>query len=53
VTARLPPLVEGTLDAEVEGRTGETPYARWLAAAGLWPLAIVAVALLLVLRRRR
>ncbi|MCO5125399.1 MAG: apolipoprotein N-acyltransferase [Rhizobacter sp.] len=53
VTARLPPLVEGTLDANVEGRIGETPYARWLAAAGLWPLAIVAVALLLVLRRRR
>ncbi len=53
VTARLPPLVQATLEAKVEGRIGETPYARWLAAAGLWPLTIVAVALLLVLRRRR
>ena len=52
VTSRLPPLVAATLDAKVEGRIGETPYARWLAAAGLWPLAIGAVALLLVLRRR-
>lgn len=38
VTARLPPLVRGTLEAEVEGRSGSTPYARWLAACGLWPL---------------
>ncbi len=52
VTARLPPLVEGTLDANVEGRVGETPYARWLAAAGLWPLTIVAIGLLFVFRRR-
>lgn len=52
VTARLAPLVQATLEAKVEGRIGETPYARWLAAAGLWPLTIVAVALLLTLRRR-
>lgn len=52
VTARLPPLVAATLDATVEGRIGETPYARWLAAAGLWPFAIGAAALLLMLRRR-
>ena len=52
VTSRLPPLVEGTLDANVEGRSGETPYARWLAATGLWPLAIVALVLLALLRRR-
>jgi apolipoprotein N-acyltransferase len=38
VTARLPPLVEGVLEATVEGRSGATPYARWLAALGLWPL---------------
>lgn len=53
VTARLPPLVQATLEARVEGRIGETPYARWLAAAGLWPLALVALVLLFVLRRRR
>ena len=52
VAARLPPLVAATLDAKVEGRIGETPYARWLAAAGLWPLAVAAAALLLALRRR-
>jgi apolipoprotein N-acyltransferase len=42
VTARLTPLVEGALDATVEGRIGATPYARWLAAWGLWPLALLA-----------
>ena len=47
VAARLAPAVAGTLDATVEGRTGATPYARWLAAWGLWPL--VAAALLLAL----
>lgn len=52
VASRLPPLVRATLDAKVEGRIGETPYARWLAPAGLWPLAILAAALLLILRRR-
>lgn len=45
VTERLVPLTTGILEAEVEGRTGETPYARWLAAFGLWPLALFAVAL--------
>ncbi|RZJ03452.1 MAG: apolipoprotein N-acyltransferase [Rubrivivax sp.] len=38
ITARLPPLERGVLEASVEGRTGTTPYARWLAALGLWPL---------------
>lgn len=52
VTARLAPLVRGTLEASAEGRIGETPYARWLAAAGLWPLALAALAALLALRRR-
>jgi len=51
VTARLPALAEGTLDAVVEGRSGETPYARWLSAFGLWPLALLALALLAVLGR--
>ena len=44
ITARLPPLVIGVLEASVEGRTGETPYARWLAACGLWPLIALALA---------
>lgn len=52
VTARLPALTEGTLEATVEGRQGETPYARWLAAEGLWPLAAVAAVVLLTVGRR-
>ena len=44
VTARLAPLVTGVLEATVEGRTGETPYARWLATCGLWPLIALALA---------
>jgi apolipoprotein N-acyltransferase len=38
VTARLPPDVAGVLDAQVEGRIGDTPYARWLSRWRLWPL---------------
>ena len=55
VTHALPRLTRGVLEAPVEGRTGLTPYARWVAHLGLWPLwglacAIVAVAFV---RRRR
>ncbi len=45
VTARLPPRTTGVLEASVEGRTGETPYARWLATCGLWPLIAAALAI--------
>ncbi len=48
VTARLPPLTEGILEASVEGRTGTTPYAGWLAACGLWPLFAVALTIVVV-----
>ncbi|RTL20939.1 MAG: apolipoprotein N-acyltransferase [Burkholderiales bacterium] len=51
VTARLPPLLRGTLEAEVEGRSGSTPYARWLAACGLWPLWGLALLALVGLKR--
>ncbi len=51
VTMRLPPLVRGVLEAEVEGRTGATPYASWLAAVGLWPLWILSLLALTALRR--
>lgn len=44
VTARLPAETRATLDAEVEGRRGATPYARWLGVAGLWPLWAIAFA---------
>jgi apolipoprotein N-acyltransferase len=54
VTHHLPPARSGTLDGDVEGRLGDTPYARWLAAWGLWPLvASVALAAGQVLLRRR
>ncbi len=51
VTARLPALQRGVLEASVEGRTGTTPYARWLAAQGLWPLWGIALLTLIGLRK--
>jgi apolipoprotein N-acyltransferase len=54
VTQRLPPLVTATLEGRVEGRSGATPYARWLAAFGLAPLVAAcgaALAAALALRR--
>jgi apolipoprotein N-acyltransferase len=38
VTAALAPFTVGVLQAPVQGREGLTPFARWAAAAGLWPL---------------
>ena len=51
VTARLPALVRGVLEADVDGRLGSTPYARWLAALGLWPLWAMALLALVGLRK--
>jgi apolipoprotein N-acyltransferase len=51
VTASLPPHTQGVLDAQVQGRSGLTPFAWWAARAGLWPL--VALALLTVALRAR
>lgn len=51
ITARLPALQRGVLEAEVEGRSGATPYARWLAALGLWPLWILSLLALTAVRR--
>ncbi|MES2424067.1 MAG: apolipoprotein N-acyltransferase [Pseudomonadota bacterium] len=56
VTHALPRLTRGVLVGEVEGRTGTTPFAWWVARFGLWPLAglcLLLVAAALVLRRRR
>jgi apolipoprotein N-acyltransferase len=55
VTARLPVLQAGVLMAQVQGRTGTTPYAWWAGRLGLAPLglgAALAVAVVLLLRRR-
>ncbi|MFG6460035.1 apolipoprotein N-acyltransferase [Roseateles sp. DXS20W] len=51
VTARLPALQRGVLEATVEGRSGATPYARWLAALGLWPLWLLSLLALTAVRR--
>ena len=48
----LPPHTQGVLDADVQGRRGLTPFARWAAALGLWPLAALALLLVLGLSRR-
>ena len=51
VTARMPALERGVLEAVVDGRSGATPYARWLAALGLWPLWAAALLTLIGLRK--
>jgi len=43
VSALLPPFTRGVLDGRFEGRDGLTPYARWTAAFGLWPLIVAAL----------
>jgi apolipoprotein N-acyltransferase len=53
VTHQLPRLTRGALDAEVAGRDGLTPFARWAARWGLWPVLCIALALPLLLWRRR
>ncbi|MFH0130951.1 apolipoprotein N-acyltransferase [Variovorax sp. VaC1] len=56
VTHELPRLTRGVLEASVEGRRGLTPYARWVAPFGLWPLWILALAIVaaaFLLRRRQ
>jgi apolipoprotein N-acyltransferase len=40
----LPRLTRGVLSGEVVGQTGITPYAWWVARAGLWPLWFLALA---------
>jgi apolipoprotein N-acyltransferase len=45
--ARLAPYTRGVLQGRVQGRKGITPYARWVALAGLWPLFSVALAVVL------
>lgn len=44
VTAALPPAVQDVLLAEVQGRDGITPFARWVSQWGLWPLWLCCVA---------
>lgn len=46
VTHRLPRLTRGILQGEFEGQTHLTPFARWAAVAGLWPLWLGCLAVL-------
>jgi len=43
VTGLLPRFTRGSLTGTFEGREGLTPYARWAAAFGLWPLWLLAL----------
>ncbi|HEX6707874.1 MAG TPA: apolipoprotein N-acyltransferase [Albitalea sp.] len=56
VTHNIKPYTRGVLEGPVQGRTGLTPYAWWVARYSLWPLAAAAalvIAMLLALRRWR
>ena len=56
VTHELPRLTRGVLEAEVEGRSGLTPYAIWVSRFRLWPLwgvALAVVAATMWAQRRR
>ena len=46
VKAQLPRLTRTTLDAQVKGRTGLTPYALWVGNYGLWPLWALVLAVI-------
>ena len=53
VIARLPADTEGRLETQVEGRVGETPYARWVRWCGLWPLWLLGLLGIWAVRQRR
>ena len=57
VTHQLPRLTRAVLAGSFEGRTHLTPYARWVAWTGLWPLwagcVLLAIALASAARRAR
>lgn len=44
VTRTLPRFTRGVLTGEVQGRTGTTPFAWWMAHLGLWPLWLLGAA---------
>jgi apolipoprotein N-acyltransferase len=53
VVSSLSQNTRAVLAGSVEGRTGVTPYAWWVARFGLWPLWLLALALLLPALRER
>ncbi|MFL6695196.1 MAG: apolipoprotein N-acyltransferase [Ramlibacter sp.] len=44
VTNALPRYTRGVLTGEVQGRSGATPFAWWMARLGLWPLWLLGAA---------
>ena len=48
VTAALPRSTRGVLVGDVQGRTGITPFAWWVARFGLWPIWLLAAAIVLI-----
>jgi apolipoprotein N-acyltransferase len=53
VTHSLARYTRGVLAGDVEGRNGITPYAWWVARAGLWPLWLLFGAILAIALRQR
>lgn len=53
VTHSLAPNTRGVLTATVQGMSGLTPYARWAGAWGLWPLIVLAAAIIVGVARGR
>jgi apolipoprotein N-acyltransferase len=53
VTHQLAPFTQGALEAQVQGRTGLTPFARWASLFGLWPEAVLALGIVAAHARRR
>jgi apolipoprotein N-acyltransferase len=53
VTAKLAAFTRGVLEADVDGRTGLTPYARIVSTLGLWPFGAIVVFTLAVFVRTR
>ncbi len=51
VIAQMKWSERGMLQAEVEGRNGVTPFAKWAEAFGLWPLVLLSLALIAVCGR--
>lgn len=53
ISSALSRATRGVLDGEVEGRIGVTPYARWVAHLGLWPLWLMGFGVVLMAAMRR
>jgi apolipoprotein N-acyltransferase len=49
VTAALPRHTQGVLRAQVQGRSGLTPFAWWASRLGLWPVWLLALGVVLAL----